>query len=146
MHELTLARPSFVHPETPLLLFSWLAVRRPRYAWSYCKRREAPLAAFLRKSGTLKVPEWWTVSSGPYIKSLLLTMRTGSTNELLPQPGTCTSPAVLASAPSPGRTENGGKGPRWGLQTDTSGTERDLDGLSGQVRQLPTRSRTNDAG
>ncbi|XP_072872515.1 small ribosomal subunit protein eS19 isoform X2 [Chlorocebus sabaeus] len=45
---------------------------------------------------------------------------------LQPRLQECGSPGP----PSPGGAENGGKGPRWGPQTDTSGTER-----SGQNRR-----------
>ena len=112
-----------------------------------------------KSPGSWKSLNGWTPSSWPSIKNLLPTMRTGSTHELLPWHGTCTSgvalglapwprsmggargtascPATSAEAPragpagppSPGGAENGGKGPRWGLQTDASGTER-----SGQNR------------
>ncbi|KAK7820458.1 hypothetical protein U0070_011499 [Myodes glareolus] len=46
------------------------------------------LAAFLRKSGKLKVPNGWTQSSWPNIKSLPPLVRTGSTHELLLRHGT----------------------------------------------------------
>ena len=54
------------------------------------------LAAFLKKSGKLN---GWTLSSWPSIKNLLPTMRTGSTHELLPRHGTCTSRVALGLAP-----------------------------------------------
>ncbi|KAK7801096.1 hypothetical protein U0070_000876 [Myodes glareolus] len=108
------------------------------------------LAAFLKKSGKLKVPEWMNTVKLANIKSLPPIMRYGSTHEQLLQHGTLylrDGPGVGSMtkiyggqqrkplqqrlqecgppcSPSPGGSENGGKGPRWGPQTNTSGTER----------------------
>jgi len=42
--------------ETPLLPFSWLAVQRPHYGWSHCKRHE--LAGVHQSSGHLPEKVW----------------------------------------------------------------------------------------
>ncbi|KAF3827650.1 hypothetical protein GH733_000885 [Mirounga leonina] len=57
------------------------------------------LAAFLKKSGKLKVPEWVDTVKLAKNKELLPMMKTGSTHKLLPQHGAWTSGAVLGSAP-----------------------------------------------
>ncbi|KAM7331477.1 hypothetical protein ACRRTK_008185 [Alexandromys fortis] len=68
------------------------------------------LAAFLIKSGKLKVPNGWRQSSWPNIKSLLPMMRTGSTHELLLQHGTCTCvvvPGALEGLKMVGKDQDG---------------------------------------
>ncbi|XP_021574732.1 40S ribosomal protein S19 isoform X1 [Carlito syrichta] len=123
------------------------------------------LAAFLKKSGKLKVPEWVDTVKlakhkelAPYDENWFYT-RAGEKrgfHSTAPVPsGRCwgwfhdqdlrgtsekwrhaqpLQPRLQECGPpgpsSPGGAENGGKGPRWGPQTDTSGTER-----SGQNRR-----------
>lgn len=77
-------------------------MQRLHDAWSYwtdVNQQEfiRALAAFLEKSKKLKVQNtavWWTRSSWPKIKSLPHMTRTGSTHQVLPQHGTCTSVVV----------------------------------------------------
>uniref|UniRef100_A0A8C0PSS3 40S ribosomal protein S19 n=1 Tax=Canis lupus familiaris TaxID=9615 RepID=A0A8C0PSS3_CANLF len=47
--------------EAPLLPFPWRAARRPRDAWSYCRRREP--AGVRQSSGSRKSLNGWTLSS-----------------------------------------------------------------------------------
>lgn len=93
------------------------------------------------------MPEWVGAVSRAGLKRLLPTMRTGSAHRVSPVPpgqrwsgsvtelqgGGCReaasclslgSKSVARGPPSSGGAENGGKGPRWGPQTDTAGTER----------------------
>ncbi|KAH0518505.1 40S ribosomal protein S19 [Microtus ochrogaster] len=57
------------------------------------------LAAFLKKSGKLKVPEWVDTVKLAKHKELAPMMRTGSTRELPLQHGTCTCVVVPGLAP-----------------------------------------------
>ncbi|KAM5236815.1 small ribosomal subunit protein eS19 isoform 1-T1 [Ctenodactylus gundi] len=122
------------------------------------------LAAFLKKSGKLKVPEWVDTVKlakhkelAPYDENWFYTRAgeeplAGGVNfhSTAPvPPGWCwgrlydqdlwgtsekwchaqpLQPRLQecgpSGPPSPGGAENGGKGPRWGPQADTSGTER----------------------
>ncbi|KAH0516529.1 40S ribosomal protein S19 [Microtus ochrogaster] len=69
------------------------------------------LAAFLKKSGKLKVPDqdlWRTAEKRCQAQPLQQRLQE------------CGPPR----SPSPGGTENGGKGPGRGPQANTSGTER----------------------
>ena len=120
------------------------------------------LAAFLKKSGKLKVLEWVDTVKLAKHKELALydenwfyTPAASTARHLAPVPpgwrwgwlhdqDLWGAPEEWrhaqplqqrlqergpAGPPSPGGAENGGKGPRWGPQTDASGTER-----SGQNR------------
>ncbi|KAH0513308.1 40S ribosomal protein S19 [Microtus ochrogaster] len=113
------------------------------------------LAAFLKKSGKLKVPEWVDTVKlakhkelAPYDENWFYTRAASTAQHLYLRGGArvgsmtkiyggsaekwcqaqplqqrlqeCGQPRF----PSPGGTENGGKGPGWGPQANTSGTER----------------------
>ncbi|KAM7330110.1 hypothetical protein ACRRTK_011723 [Alexandromys fortis] len=57
------------------------------------------LAAFLKKSRKLKVPEWMDTVKLAKHKELAPMIRTGSRHELLLQHGTCTGVVVQGLAP-----------------------------------------------
>ena len=117
------------------------------------------LAAFLKKSGKLKVPEWVDTVKltkhrefAPYNENCFYTQAASTTRHLYLQGGAGVGSMTRIyggrqkwyhaqplqqrlqergplGLPSPGGAENGGKGPTWGLQTNTSGIE-----ISGQNR------------